>query len=272
MIDLQTSTLENKLVVHYLDIGQADCILIQEPKGSTVLIDAGNKLDSKYIQGYLLNLGITKIDVLIATHPHADHIGSMDDIIYAFEIGKIYSPNVDHNTTAYRDFIDAVDKKNYKITYASAGDHFSFNDANFQFISPNQNEYDDLNFFSLVTKLDYGNVSFLFMGDAEGKVLNEILNSNYNLRSDVIKIGHHGGVVSAPINFIKAVDPTIAVITVRPKSYSYPHFSVLSTLKENAIETYLTKGQGTIVITSDGEIIDVFRSSYKNTDSKSLDQ
>ena len=268
--NIQIGSTADQLIVHYLDIGQADCILIQEPKGKTVLIDGGNESDSKYIQSYLFNLGIRKIDVLIATHPHEDHIGSMDDIVYTFEIGKIYAPAVTYKSNSYLDLIESITQKGYEITYTRAGDHFRLGDANFQILSPGKRKYDNVNNYSLVTKLTFGDVSFLFMADAEGTVLNEILDSGYALKSDVIKIGHHGDFVSTSLDFLKEVDPSIAVISVRNDSYYFPHLATLSNLYLHHIDTYLTAGNGTVVITTDGENIKTSRSIYKNTDKKSL--
>jgi len=270
--DMQISSGADQLIVHYLDIGRADCILIQEPKGRTVLIDAGNESDSAYIQSYLFNLGIRKIDILIATHPHEDHIGSMDDIVYTFEIGKIYAPKLTRKNNSYSNLMESITKKGYKIDYISAGNHFRLGDANFQILSPSKLKYNNLNYNSLVTKLNFGDVSFLFMGDAEGKVVNEIMDSGYPLKSDVIKIGHHGDLVSTPLKLLRAVDPSIAVISTRSNSYNYPHFSTLSNLNLFNVETHLTAGKGTVVITTDGKKINTSRSIYKNTDKKSLNK
>ena len=268
--NIQISSTTDELIVHYLDIGRADCILIQEPNGHTILIDGGNESDSMYIQSYLFNLGIRKIDVLIATHPHEDHIGSIDDIIYTFEIGKIYAPKVSYDSSSHINFINSIAKKGYEIIYASAGDHFRVGDANFQILSPSKDKYASLNNYSLVTKLNFGNVSFLLMADAQGKVLNEIMDSGYPLKSDVIKIGHHGDLVSTPLNFLREVNPHIAVISVRNNSYNHPHLATLSNLYLYNVETYLTAGKGTVVMTTDGEEIKTSRSIYMNTDKESL--
>lgn len=270
--NLPVGSTDNQLIVHFLDIGQADCILIQDYKGHTVLIDAGNETDSSYIQGYLMSLGIRKINILIATHPHEDHIGSMDDLVYTFDIDKIYAPKVEHKSTSNVDFMKAVTKKGNSITYATAGNRFDIGDAKFQILSPSKNKYDNLNSYSLVTKLNFGNVCFLFMGDAEGEVLSEIMNSGYNLESDVIKVGHHGSSVSMPEGFLNQVDPSVAVISVRKNSSKFPYSTTLSTLLNKSVRTELTASQGTIVVTTDGENIKVSRSIYKNTDKESLEK
>lgn len=263
-----TSAIE--LIVHYLDIGQADCILIQEPKGHTMLIDGGNEEDSKYIISYLYTLGIKKIDVLMATHPHEDHIGSMDDIVYSFEIGTILLAKVDYQSRSKDNFLEAVKKKGYDMTYVKEGYSFSLGDAHLEVLSPKKDIYDDLNYSSLVVKMNFSDVSFLFMGDAEGIILRELMDSHYDLRSDVIKIGHHGSLTSSPMGFIQSVSPKFAVISAVKSSRSYPHPLTLMTLKLYGVDTQVTDGNGTVVISTNGKEIRSYRSIYKNTDVKSL--
>ncbi|MFZ7120316.1 MAG: ComEC/Rec2 family competence protein [Eubacteriaceae bacterium] len=270
-LDIQTNTQNiNNITVHFLDIGQADCILIQDPTGANMLIDAGNNQDSSYILKYLHSLNIKKIDYLIATHPHEDHIGSMDDIVESFEIGTILAPDVEYDSTSNKNLTNIIEKKNYEISYAKSGMSYKFANNNFYVLSPFNNKYEDINEYSLVIKLDFKDVSFLFMGDAEGDILNDIISSNVNLEADVLKVGHHGSSVSCPESFISKVKPKIAVITVRENSYNYPHFTTISTLKAFDVKAYQTASKGTIVITSDGEKIQVNRSSFTNEYENSL--
>lgn len=272
-LDIQTNTQNiNNLTVHFLDIGQADCILIQDPTGANMLIDAGNNQDSSYILKYLNSLNIKKIDYLIATHPHEDHIGSMDDIVESFEIGTILAPDVEYDSTSNENLTNIIEKKDYKISYAKSGMSYKFANNNFYVLSPFNNKYEDINDYSLVIKFDFKDVTFLFMGDAEGDILNEIISSKVNLEADVLKVGHHGSSVSCPDSFISKVKPKIAVLTVRNDSYNYPHFTTLSTLKTFDVETYQTASKGTIVITSDGKKIQVNRSSLTNEYENSLEK
>ena len=264
---------ENKksnLTVHFLDIGQADSVLIQTPDGQTALIDSGNESDSMYIQGYLLNLGIKKIDVLIQTHPHEDHIGSMDDIVYSFEIGTVYALDTDYDNRANTNFKEAIERKGYTISHPKVGDSFKLGDACFQFISPKKSKYKKLNHCSLVTKMKYSKTSFLFMGDAEEIAVDEIIDSDDDLQANVIKIGHHGSSGSTPVGLIKKAQPEYAVITTRKNSKIFPHIRTNFNLKVYGVKPLLTAGNGTIVATSDGEKIHMTRSPYKNTDRESL--
>lgn len=272
MNDLNHAVLakDRNVTVHFLDIGQADCILIQAPNGQTALIDSGNESDSMYIQGYLLNLGIRKIDVLIQTHPHADHIGSMDDIVYSFEIGKIYGLDVDYNNKANKNFKEAMEEKHYAICYPKIGDSFTLGDVSFQFISPKRSNYDKLNHCSLVMRMTHRKTSFLFMGDAEEIAVEELVASKYDLQADVIKVGHHGSPGSTPVDLIKRVQPEYAIITGRKNSKMYPHIRTNFNLNIFGVKTLLTAGQGTIIATSDGNKVHVTRSPFLNRDKESL--
>ena len=156
-----------ELKVHIIDVGQADCIFIQAPK-KNMLIDAGNDADSNLIISYLKNLGISKIDIVVGTHPHEDHIGSLDSVINTFDIGKIYMPKVSHNTKTFEDVLTAIKNKGLKVTTAIAGVSLDLGKGlTAKMLAPNSSKYNDLNDYSAVIKLTFGNTSFLFTGDAE---------------------------------------------------------------------------------------------------------
>ncbi|MFZ7133545.1 MAG: ComEC/Rec2 family competence protein [Eubacteriales bacterium] len=258
------------LLIHFFDIGQADSIFIQEPSGKTMLIDAGNEDDSSYIIQYLKYMDINEIDYLVATHPHEDHIGGMDDIVTAFNVGMILAPKVLNNSQSNKDLHKAINKKEYTITYTKAGDHYNLGECNFTIASPWRDTYTNLNDYSLVLKLNYYKNSFLFMGDAEGDVLGDMLSAEVSLESDLIKIGHHGAAPSTPDKLIKAVKAKTAILTVRNNKPNYPHLSTLSTLENNHVDIYQTAGQGTVVVSSDGKNIHVSRSKIINKDKASL--
>ena len=190
--NLTVNRSDNSLTVHFLDIGQADSMLIQIAGGYNVLIDAGNTEDADYIQNYLNKLEVKKIDALIQTHPHEDHIGSMDDIVKNYNIGKIFAPRVEHPSKSNKNFLKAVADKGLSIEYTRAGDSFHIGSAVFKVLSPDGEDYDDLNYHSIVVNMYFGSTSFLLMGDAEGNVLNEIISNGFSLKADVLKVGHHG--------------------------------------------------------------------------------
>lgn len=248
--------------VYYLDVGQADSQLIRLPDGTTVLIDAGDRSSISTIVPYLQQQGVTKIDLLIATHPHADHIGAMANVIRNFEIGKIYMPRVADSQTpttkTYEAMLQAMSDKNLKMTQAKAGmTVYNSNGAKIEFLAPNSDQYDDLNNYSIVTKLTYGNTSFLFMGDAEAESESEILqNSPGSLACDVLKLGHHGSSTSSTDRFLEAVQPRYAVISCGvDNDYGHPHRETVNKMDDFQIITYRTDTQDTILASTDGSNI-----------------
>ncbi|MZK53902.1 ComEC/Rec2 family competence protein [Clostridium beijerinckii] len=247
----------NKMLVHYIDVGQGDCILVQV-NNKNLLIDSGPKSDRKKLFNYLSGLDLNKLDYVIATHPHEDHIGNMDDIIKTYSIGTFYAPKVESTTKSFEDMVDALKDKNLKVhvlknnsTSIDLGENTKVN-----VFSPNKDFYDNLNNYSPVIKIQYGNTSFLFTGDAEKEVEKEILNNNEDISADVLKVGHHGSSTSTSKDFLKKVNPSIAVISVgKDNIYNHPDAITTKLLDENNIKTYRTDKDGTIVICSDGSNI-----------------
>lgn len=248
---IQTSELK----VHYIDVGQADGILI-ENNGQFMLIDAGNNADADLVVNYLKSKGVSKLDYVIATHPHEDHIGGMDNVINTFSIGKIIMPNAVTTTKTYEDVLNAISNKGLKITAPKTGDKYTLGGASFTILAPNAAGYDNLNNYSVVIKLTYINNSFLFAGDAETISENEMINKGLDLKADVLKLGHHGSNTSTSQAFLDKVNPKYAVVSVgKDNSYGHPHKTVMDRLKAKGIKLYRTDESGTIVATTDGNII-----------------
>ncbi|MFY9472184.1 MAG: ComEC/Rec2 family competence protein [Tepidanaerobacteraceae bacterium] len=256
---VQTTEAETGLKVHFLDVGQADCILIQAPTGENMLIDAGNNDDADTIISYLNAQGVRRIDVLVGTHPHEDHIGSLDTVIDTYDIGKVYMPRVTHTTKTFEDVLIAIKNKGLKIAAAKAGEIIDFSpNTRVEILAPNSPEYDDLNNYSAVIKLTYGNTSFLFTGDAEDISENEMLASGYDLKADVLKLGHHGSSTSSTEAFLAAVKPSYGVISVgKGNDYGHPHEEVLTRLEQAGIEIYRTDESGTVLFATDGDHIEI---------------
>ena len=254
---VQTTEAETGLKVHFLDVGQADCILIQAPTGENMLIDAGNNDDADMIVTYLNAKGVKKIDVLVGTHPHEDHIGSLDTVIDTYDIGKVYMPRVTHTTKTFEDVLIAIKNKGLKIAAAKAGEIIDFSpNTRVEILAPNSPEYDDLNNYSAVIKLTYGNTSFLFTGDAEDISENEMLASGYDLKADVLKLGHHGSSTSSTEAFLAAVKPSYGIISVgKGNDYGHPHEEVLTRLEQAGIEIYRTDESGTVFATDGDHIV-----------------
>lgn len=247
----------NKMLVHYIDVGQGDSVLIQV-NNKNLLIDAGPKDSKENILSYLKSLDILKLDYIIATHPHEDHIGNMSSIINKYKIGKFYAPRIQHTTTAFEKMIESLISKNLKINVIKKGTDTIDLGENIQInvLSPNNDEYSNLNNYSPIIKIEYGNNSFLFTGDAENQVEEEVLALKSNIKADVLKVGHHGSSTSTSQSFFNAVNPSIAVISLGlDNKYGHPNDKLIDLLNSNNTIVYRTDLYGTIILSSDGNEI-----------------
>ena len=244
------------LSVHFLDVGQGDSTFIVLPSGKTMLIDAGESQYGNLIVNYIKAKGYSTIDYLIATHPHADHIGGMSQVIEQLQVSSVYMPNATTTTQTYTDLLTAIKNAGLQISIAKAGVYLVDSDnLAVSILAPNSTQYEDLNNYSAVIQLTYKNNAFLFMGDAETLSENEI---TADVNADVLKIGHHGSDSSTGQAFLNKVLPKYAVISVGAEnSYGHPTEATLNKLSAAGVMTYRTDKDGTIVFTSDGTNISV---------------
>lgn len=248
-----------ELQIQYLDVGQADASLIRLPNGQTMLIDAGGNATADQLVEYIKDQGVERIDFLIGTHPHEDHIGGLDKVVDAFDIGEVYLPKVADSqvptTKTYEDVLNAIDQKGLKVNRGTAGTvMFQSEGLSAQLLAPNSETYDDLNSYSIVLMLTYGERKFLFMGDAEADSENEILDNFSDVKADVLKCGHHGSSTSTSQAFLDSVSPEYAVISCgRDNSYGHPHQETLDRLEQKDVTVYRSDLQHTIVASCDGE-------------------
>jgi beta-lactamase superfamily II metal-dependent hydrolase len=250
-----TTAAEGVLTVNYIDVGQADSILITSPDGKHMLIDAG-ETKSNAVVDYLTASGVTKLDVAVATHPHSDHINAMDNVLNAFPTDCFYMPNATHTTKDYERMITALDSV-ADVVQAKAGESFKLGEyVNCDILAPIGDSYDNLNNYSVVIKMTYGSNSFLFTGDAEKEVESEILASGADVSADVLKCGHHGSSTSTSQAYLKAVSPSIAVISCgKDNDYGHPHKETLASLSSAGVTVLRTDEMGTITLVSDGTTI-----------------
>ena len=239
--------------VHYIDTGQGDSIYIKTAAGDDIVIDAGNGNGSKTIT-YLRKQGVKDIEVLISTHPDADHMGGMNDVLHSYPVKSVYAPNVTHTTQVYKDFKKVVKAEGLQKKNKKKGTTIKLKGVKATFLAPLKSySKSDLNNWSAVLKLTYGNRSFLFTGDAETKSEEDMINSKQNVLADVLKVGHHGAKTSTSDKFLKKVKPKHAVISVgKQNKYGHPDKTVLNRLKNNNVNVYRTDKQGSIVATTDG--------------------
>ena len=243
---------DNFLKIYFFDVGQADSILITH-NNENILIDAGTNEMGTTVVKKLQDLGITKLNYVIGTHPHEDHIGGLDDVIQNFEIEHIYMPKVQTNTKTFEEVLDAVIDKGMKIETPNVGDGFAIGEVNCEIMqcgTGTKEEQENLNLSSIVLRATYKEQSYLFMGDSEKE--NE--QARKWEKSNVLKVGHHGSSTSTNEEFLKQVSPQIAIISVgKDNNYGHPSDEIIKRLEQEGISIYRTDEKGTIVITSDGK-------------------
>ncbi|MBO7208350.1 MAG: MBL fold metallo-hydrolase [Clostridia bacterium] len=242
----------DNLQVTFIDVGQGDSSVLFLPGGDVMVIDAGEKSEVGSLVAFLKSKRVKEIDVLVASHPHSDHIGGMTELLDEFDVGKVYMPNVSHDTSFYYDFIKSITESEIPVTEAKGGVNIYPENSlvKAEFLAPNSGVYEELNNYSAVLKVSYKDVSFLFTGDAEDVSENEMLKMGYDLKADVLKVAHHGSNTSSTKRFIDAVSPDFAVISADGVSYSHPHKQTLNRLKDtNIIKTY---EEGNITFETDG--------------------
>lgn len=243
---------ENTLNVYFIDVGQADSILL-ENKGHYMLIDAGNNEDGPKLVNYFNEQDIKEFDYVVGTHAHEDHIGGMDDIIKNFKINNFYMPDAITTTKTFEDVLDALEETNVIFQTPKVNQTFNLQDTTITTLSVTADEK-NLNDTSIVLKVKHGTNTFLFMGDASTKIEKNLLNKD--IKSDVLKVGHHGSRYSTSLEFLKKVSPEYAVISVgENNTYKHPHEEILKSLEEQNIQIYRTDKQGTILAKSNGSII-----------------
>ena len=240
------------LTVHFLDIGQGDASIIQ-CGGQTLLIDGGDKEGNQFLYSYMKGtLNLEYLDYIIATHPHDDHVKGLATALVVCDVGTVYSPVTEYDGEGFLDFQKKLEERNAVITIPNRGDSFTVGSATVIFLSNPQMEW-DMNDQSLVVKVVFGETSFLFTGDAAWETEQEMLSSGIDLTATVLKVGHHGSATSSCQEFLNAVNPKYAVISVgQGNKYGHPADKTIMKLQRMNVSVFRTDKHGTIVFNSDG--------------------
>lgn len=249
---------DGTLQAYFLDIGQGDATYIHTPQGDDILIDAGKNGKGDDVVAYLRQLGVKDIEVMIATHPDADHIGGLDEVLEAMPVKAVYAPKVAHTTGTYKDFLLAVKNAKLTIKTAKAGVKLDLPGVAAEFAAPVKEYGDDLNDWSAVLRISYGKTAFLFTGDAEAKSEKDMIDSKAELSADVLKVGHHGANTSTSDAFLKKVQPKFAVISVGKNSYGHPTAETLAKLAKQKAKIYRTDKNGTVTAVSNGKTVTLY--------------
>ncbi len=247
---------QGELRVHFIDVGQGDSILIKA-SSQNILIDGGERGNT--VVDYLKDLGIDQLDMVIGTHPHSDHKGGLINVLQNIKVREVVDPAVVHTSKTFEDYLTLIDEKNIKFTEGRAGMRRKLDDgAVIEILHPSDPSDKHLNDASIVAKLTFGNITFMFPGDAQKASEEEILTRGGDLNSTVLKVGHHGSDSSTSDAFLEAVSPEVAVIMVgEGNSYGHPHDEILERLANARVKVYRTDVHGTIIITTDGQTYDV---------------
>ena len=259
----QTSELEYRsergasgaLFAYFFDVGQGDATLLAGPD-FTILIDAGRHSRSDVVP-YLLNAGIEKIDLLVGTHPHADHIGQFPDVLRSFPVTEVWMSGDEHTSQTYERALDAVLASGAGYHEPRAGEVIEIGSARIEVLHPreiNGNLHDGC----VALRLLFGEMAFMLTGDAETRAEEQILQSGQRIRSQILKLGHHGSHTSTSEDFLWAVRPEVAIYSAGAgNSYGHPHAEVIQRVLDNGVQVYGTDRDGTIVVVTDGHRYEV---------------
>jgi beta-lactamase superfamily II metal-dependent hydrolase len=269
IIAVSVSSASENLTVSFLDVGQGDAELLQF-NGHSVLIDGSTQDMGSRLECYLNEYGVKDIDLVVATHPHEDHIGGLPTILNDFTVGQILDSGQEHTAPSFDTYLNLIDRKNISFAVAERGQKIDLDPGlKIEVLSPPVAHFiNNLNENSVVLKVTYNKVSFLFMSDAGADAEDSLLASGYNLDADVLKIGHHGSNSGSSRAFLKAVTPAVSVIEVGAgNDYGHPTSKTLAALERTGSAIYRTDLDGNIVVTTDGEGITVTtgRSSCSGT-------
>lgn len=253
----------DRLEVHFLDVGQGDCILLQTPDGRNVLVDAGDRDSADEVVRYLDRNGVDRIDLLVITHPHMDHIGGLPRVLERFGVARVVDAGYPHGSRTYEEILSSIDSRRIDYRLATSSQHPRVSKkVSFDIIWPVKgyapSGESGLNNGSVVLRVTYGDVSLLLPGDIQYEAEGEILEARRELQSTILKVAHHGSQDSTSNEFLQVVRPEYAVISVGAENqYGHPGRATLRRLKAIGSVVYRTDRDGAVVFTTDGKAVQV---------------
>ncbi|TQR26746.1 MBL fold metallo-hydrolase [Lysinibacillus sphaericus] len=249
-------TAGHEMRVHFIDVGQGDSIFIESPNGKTMLVDGGVKGAGQKVISYLKELGVNKLDIVVATHPDADHIGGLIPVLNSIDIGQFYDSGKVHTSQTFEEMLTLIDTKNIPYNVPKTGDSIAFDaDINVKVLNANEHATDN-NDASIVLKVTYGNVSFLLTADAGIALEKEMMQND--VKATILKAGHHGSNTSSSAEFIQKVHPEVTILSYgEGNKYGHPHAEVVERLQALGSKIYATAEAGTVIVSTDGVNYDV---------------
>lgn len=263
-------TVTGDIIVKFIDVDQADSCLIITANKDAILIDAGEDKDAEEILDVLDDYDLEDIDLMVLSHPHADHIGGAQTILENYKVEEVMMCSFVATSKLFENLITTLENQDIAVTAATVGYTLSVDGVNIQVVGVDSNPKDNNN-SSIVMKVSYGTVDILFTGDAEHPAEEIILQSDFDLSAEILKVGHHGSDTSTSDEFLEAINPKVAIISVgEDNKYDHPSDVVLNKLTNKGVQVYCTDDFGTITLEIDGEnIVTSFEDSFEATNARS---
>jgi len=250
------------LKAHFIDVGQGDSILLEMPNGKTMLIDAGRKSAGEKVVSYLKQAGISSIDKVVATHPDADHIGGLIDVLETIEVKSVLTSGMNHTTDTYNEFHSLIEQKGIEKSVAVEGNTVDLDsNVSIKVLNSGKGESDN-NEGSVSLKVTYGTIDYLLTGDAGTDSESDMVN-DYDLESEIYKVGHHGSDTSSSLSLINETNPEVAIFSYgEDNRYDHPNDVVVERIENSDAKMYSTQESGSIVVSTNGTTYDVNASEF----------